>query len=392
MHLDPLMPKLVAAAFAVVAVGLFLRWLRQPHVVVYLVAGAILGPHALGLLTDVEGAARLGDAGVVLLLFFVGMEVSLPRLLANWRVAVIGTAVQIALTVGVVAALGAWLDWATGRVMLLGFVVSLSSTAVVVSMLREAGQLDSEIGHDAVGILLVQDLALVPMLLVIGLLADTPSDAGDVGLQVLGGLGTLGIVAWVVRKGPIRLPLIRRLAADHELQVFAALLLCFGLATLTALTQLSTALGAFVAGIVVASADESHWVHDSLNPLRVLLVALFFASVGMLIDLRFLVDAWWIVALLVLTVLVTNTLLKAGVLRALGRPWRRSFEIAAMLAQVGEFSFVLAAVGRQQGLISDYGYQLSVGLIAISLLASPLWIAGVRRLTGASPAAPPPAG
>ncbi len=381
MHLDPMMPKVVAAAFVVLLIGLFLRRFRQPHVVVYLMAGAIIGPHGIGILTDAGIAARLGDVGVVLLLFFVGMEVSLPRLVANWRVAIIGSALQIGLTVGVVWLVGAWLGWSTGRSVLLGFVVCLSSTAVVVSMLREWGQLDSEAGHDAVGVLLVQDLALVPMLIVIGLMADEPTTAGTVGLQIAGGVVIIALVAVVLRKGTISLPFAARLRSDHELQVFSAFVLCFGFATATAMAHLSTALGAFVAGIVVASARETEWVHKSLDALRVLLVALFFVSVGMLLDTSFLLEHWWILGALVIAVLLSNTFLNAGILRALGRPWAASIYVGSLLAQVGEFSFVLAAVGQEKGLISGYGYQMTVGLIALTLLLSPAWIAVVRRLT-----------
>jgi monovalent cation:H+ antiporter-2, CPA2 family len=382
MHLDPMMPKIVAAAFVVLLIGLFLRRYRQPHVVVYLIAGALIGPQGMALLPDVATATRIGDVGVVLLLFFVGMEVSLPRLVSNWRVAIVGTLAQILATVAVVMGVGWLLGWPLSRSVLLGFVVCLSSTAVVVSMLREWGKMDTQLGHDALGVLLVQDLAVVPMLLVIGLLADEPTTATTIGLQVVGGVVIIGIVGFIFRRGSISLPFARLLKADHELQVFSAFVLCFGLATVTALAHLSTALGAFVAGIIVASASETEWVHRSLEPLRVLLVALFFVSVGMLIDFGFLLENWYLVAGFVATVLVLNTFLTASVLKVLGRSWRQAIYTGALLAQVGEFSFVLAAVGYKQGLISEYGYQLAVALIVMTLVSSPGWVAGARLATG----------
>ena len=382
MHLDPMMPKLVAAAFVVLLIGLFLRRYHQPHVVVYLIAGVVLGPQVLGLLPDVASASRVGEVGVVLLLFFVGMEVSLPRLVSNWRVAIIGTLAQILTTVAVVTVLGWLLGWPMPRSVLLAFVVCLSSTAVVVSMLREWGQMDTQLGHDALGVLLVQDLAVVPMLLVIGLLSDQPTTAATVGLQVLGGVVIIGIVAFILHRGSISLPFARRLRSDHELQVFSAFVLCFGLATATAFAQLSTALGAFVAGIIVAASSETEWVHRSLEPLRVILVALFFVSVGMLIDFGFLLDHWYILTGFVAAVLLSNTFLTGSVLRVLGRPWRHALYTGALLAQVGEFSFVLAAVGRSQGLISDYGYQMAVALIVLTLMLSPGWVVAARALTG----------
>ncbi|MDF1562438.1 MAG: cation:proton antiporter [Deltaproteobacteria bacterium] len=345
MHLDPYLPKVVGAALLVLVLGMILRRLRQPHVIVYLLAGVLLGEHGLEIFAEPAVAARLGDFGVVLLLFFFGMEVSLPRLVANWKVAIGGTLLQILASVGLVLALGAFLDWPLGRSVLLGFVISLSSTAVVISILRSRGQLASQAGHDALGILLVQDMAVVPMLLVIGLLSTGAEDLTTVGLQVVGGVGIITVVALILRRGQISLPFASRLRDDHELQVFGAFVLCFGFATLTALFQLSTALGAFVAGIVVASARETEWVHRSLEPLRVLLVAVFFVSVGMMIDLGFVLE-----------------------------------HLAKLLAQVGEFSFVLAEVGGRSGLISDFGRNLAVGIIALSLLVSPAWIAVVSRL------------
>jgi CPA2 family monovalent cation:H+ antiporter-2 len=167
--------------------------------------------------------------------------------------------------------------------------------------------------------------------------------------------------------------------------VFTALVLCFGLALITALLGLSTALGAFVAGILVGAAPDTEWVKQTLAPFRVVFVALFFVSVGMLVDLGFVRDEWPVVLLLVALVVVTKTLINAGVLRLLRDPWRQSFYAGALLAQIGEFSFVLAAVGLQAGLLEAFGYQLAVAVISLSLLASPPWIRLVRALTGHRP-------
>ncbi|MCA9563366.1 MAG: cation:proton antiporter [Myxococcales bacterium] len=380
--MDPILPKAVATAFCVLLVGLVLRRFHQPHVIAYLLAGVLIGPHGLSFLNDPEAAARLGDAGVVLLLFFVGMEVSLKRLAENWRLALIGTSLQVLVTVGLLLLLGVWLGWPTGRSVLLAFVVSLSSTAVVVSILREWGEVNSDLGNDALGVLIVQDLAIVPMLLIIGLMGEQSSHASDVVLQVVGGAAVVALIGVIMRRGSIKLPFAARLRSDHELQVFSAFVLCFGFATLTALLHLSTALGAFVAGIVVASAKETEWVHESLDALRVLLVALFFVSVGMLLDVVFLLEHWLLVAGLVVAVMLLNTAVNAGIFRALGRDWRTSLFMGSILAQVGEFSFVLAAVGLQNRLISSFGYQISVGLIALTLLLSPGWISIFRRIAG----------
>jgi CPA2 family monovalent cation:H+ antiporter-2 len=165
---------------------------------------------------------------------------------------------------------------------------------------------------------------------------------------------------------------------DPDLQVLMPLVVCFGLALFSASLHLSTALGAFVAGIVIRASRSTGPAEHSLGALRVLFVAMFFASIGMLIDLDFIQRHWWDVLALVAMVLVANTLLNGTLLRVLGRSWREGFYAGALLAQIGEFSFVLAAVGFQAGVITGESYQTTVAVIAIGLLISPAWIKLVK--------------
>jgi CPA2 family monovalent cation:H+ antiporter-2 len=309
------------------------------------------------------------------------MEISLPRLTASWRIPVLGTLAQLAASVCFALLLGTGLGWPWQRAVLIGFVISLSSTAVVLKLLDTWRESDSPTGRDVIGILLAQDILIVPMLIIVGLLSGGRPAAREVTLQVLGGVGVLALLVWINRAGTVHLPLGRWLENDRELQVFAAFGTCFGLALATGLLGLSAALGAFVAGILVAAANETHWVHEALFPLHVLLVAAFFVSVGMLIDLDLLRAHGTTVALLVLAVLVTNTVINTVVLRVAGRSWQNSWYGGALLSQIGEFSFVLAAVGRESGLIVRFGYELTVAVIAVSLLISPFWIAGIKRIT-----------
>lgn len=384
MHLDPLLPRIVAAAFGILLLGLLGRRLRQPHVVTYLLAGVVLGPSGLGVFTEEQAIARLGDFGVVVLLFFVGMEVDLPRLAASWRLPVAGTALQIAASLGCVWLLGEWLDWPVGRIVLFGFAISLSSTALVVSMMRAWGELDTQAGRDALGVLLVQDFAVVPMVVVLGLLAGERPSYGHLALQIAGAAAVVGLLVLLLRGPRLRLPIVERLREDHELQVFAAFAICFGMAWGSALVGLSSALGSFVAGLVLSSSKETGWVHERLDSFRVLLVALFFVSVGMLIDLEFLTEHWGAPLALIGIALGLNTLINAGVLRWLGRDWGTSLYVGALLSQVGEFSFVLASVGREAGIIGNYAYQGTILVVAGTLVLTPLWIAAVRPFRGSA--------
>lgn len=380
MHFDPLILQIVGATLVILGVAFAMRALKQPHVVGYLLAGVLLGPHGFRFFREYELVNQIGELGVIFLLFFVGMETSPHRLLANWRVTFVGTAVQIAGSVGLMWVLGLWFHWPLERVILLGFVISLSSTAVVLNYLRDTGQLKSKIGQDALGILLAQDMALIPMLIVVNVMGGGEFNSRTLTLQAIGSLLTFALLAWMTVGKHVRLPLGRRLRNDHELQVFFAFGVCLGLALLTGLFQLSTALGAFVGGMLVGVARETNWVHHRLEPFRVVFVAVFFVSIGLLVDVPFVLENFWLILPLVFAVFIGNTAINATMLRTLGDPWGYSIYAGAYLAQIGEFSFVLAAVGVGARLISAYTYQLTVAVIALTLLLSPTWIALVRTV------------
>lgn len=386
MHLDPILPTLVGIALVMISLGLVSHVLKQPSIIGYLLAGIIVGPYVLGWVTDLDYVTRLGAFGVVLLLFFVGMEVSLPRLLSQWKIAVLGTLLQILLSVVCAWGLGLAFDWPLERSLLLGFVISLSSTAVVFKVLQDQNEMHTTVGQQATGILIAQDFAVIPMLIVVSVFGGQTPTAGEVTLQVVGGLLLFGLLAWLIRTPTVHMPFQRWLRADQELEVFVAFFLCFGLALLTGWMHLSAALGAFVAGIFISAARETSWVHERLEPFRIVFVALFFISVGMLVDLSFVWEHKLVISLFVLAAYLTNTFVNAFALRLLGQPWKTSLYAGAVLAQIGEFSFILAAVGAETGMISSFGYQITVAVIAISLLISPLWIAIARRLFS-SPAA-----
>ncbi|MDH5230305.1 MAG: cation:proton antiporter [Gammaproteobacteria bacterium] len=380
MHLDPIMPYLVGAVFAVLAMGLLLRSLHQPHVVGYLLVGVTLGPHGFALINDEVILSRLGSIGVVMLLFFIGMEVSPKKLVQNWKVAFIGTLFQILISVACVWPLGLYLDWPQERIILIGFVISLSSTAVVLKLLQEWNEFNSRVGQNVLVILLAQDLAIIPMLIILSMMGPSVENTATIGLQMLGAIFICVILGYIAFKETIHLPLSKLLKNDHEMQVFAALSICLGLALLTGLLGLSTALGAFVGGIIIGAARETQWVHQSLESFRVVFVALFFVSIGLLVNLSFVVEHWPQILSLVVLVILSNTLINGAILRVLGESWRESLYAGTLLSQIGEFSFVLAAVGIQAKIISEYGYQLTVAVISITLLFSPAWIMLIKAL------------
>jgi CPA2 family monovalent cation:H+ antiporter-2 len=254
MHVDPLLPVAVEMLVAILLLAVILKRLKQPYVIGYLVAGVLLGLHGQGLIADQAAQERLSAIGVVLLLFFIGMEVSSRRLVSGWKVAVIGTVAQIGSSVVIAWPIGLVLDWPLARSVLMGFVISLSSTAVVLKMLQDWGEIDTDTGQDVLGVLLFQDMAVMTMLIGLAFMSGDRPDLGALALQGTGGVLILALMVPVLVKDSINLPLARWLKEDTEMQVCAAPIVCFRLATLTGMFRLSTALGAFVDRMVIGSA------------------------------------------------------------------------------------------------------------------------------------------
>jgi CPA2 family monovalent cation:H+ antiporter-2 len=382
MHGDTLIPVYTLVIVTILITGLIFKTIRIPYVVSYLFVGMLLGPNGIGFVENILLIRQFEIVGLVFLLFFVGMEISLEDLLKNWKVPVIGTIIQIVFTAGIVFLLGTFLQWRLIRVLLIGFVISLSSTAVVIKLLNEWNQHDTRVGRNVIGVLLVQDIALIPMIIVLDLMQGQSMPASDLILQLIGGTLLVFILIYLFRRKEIHLPFMRYFRGHKELQIFGALAICFGMVMLSEVFRLSPFLGAFVAGIYVRAARETDWIHITLEPFYIFFVAIFFVSVGMMLDINFVLENLGIISLLVGLVFILNTAVNSGMMRLLGESWRESLLGGAMLAQVGEFSFVLLSVGEQSGIVSDFTYQTILALITLTLILSPAWIAILKRFTG----------
>jgi len=320
----------------------------------------------------------MGELGVIMLMFFIGMEVSLPRLIAGWRVAVFGTGAQILVSVLIctLATYFAGLAWQTG--VLFGFIVSMSSTAVVLSMLKDSGELEHPFGQNALGVLLMQDLAIVPMMIVIGLIGGTGGDWTATAVQLAGGGLLVALAIWLMRTPGWRIPVWLTQGTDRR--VMLGLLLCFSAAVLTAELGLSAPFGAFLAGMLLHASDQSEWVEEHLRSLYVVFVAIFFLSVGMLVDIHFVLAHLGLMFSLTLAVLVLNSGINSLVLRALGESWPVALMTGGVLGQIGEFSFLLASLGLSLGLISEVASHITIAVIALTLMLSPLWMMGIKSM------------
>ncbi len=375
---------LLVISLLIVVLGLILKRFNQPYIIAYILSGVILGPHGLEVVTDIAFAQHLGDIGLIILMFFIGMEISLPDFLKRWKVAFFGTGMQVIFSVILMSVLGYFLEWSFNRVVLLGFIISISSSAVVIKLIQDQADQNSKTSQNVISILLTQDILIVPMIILLSLLGGEVLDMGQVALQITGGILIIATMIYLIKKQRIRLPFEKVLSQDHELQIFAGLIACFGIALVTSLFELSASLGALVSGILINASNSSKWLHDSLHSFRVILISIFFISVGMLIDLMFLKEHLLAVSLLVLIVYLSNHGINAISLRLLGNTWKESLIGGSFLAQIGEFSFVLATIGLQQGIITNYGYQITIIVIAITIFISPFWVLITQTAIGAS--------
>lgn len=366
--------------FVVIFVGILLKGLQQPLIVAYIITGILLGPYGIGFIEDIKVVEELGELGLILLLFFIGMEISLPDLVKLWKTSLFGTLIQIGASFLAVYALGYFINWELRQVIVVAFVISLSSSAVVIKLLESKNEINTAIGQNVISILLMQDMLIVPMLIVTELLAGVKPTTEEIILQSAGGLLIIGIFIFILRKGKIKLPFSKLMEKDHELQVFIAILFSFGFASFTAFLGLSAALGAFFAGIIVHATDTKEWFHDSLHGFRVSFVSMFFVSIGMLINIQFISDNWIIISLLVLSAFLTNHLINTFTLNFFCRIWRNSIYGGALLAQIGELSFIVAATAYYRDVINEFTYQLSIASISITLLLSPFWIMITKKI------------
>ncbi|AEI36473.1 MULTISPECIES: cation:proton antiporter [Francisella] len=378
MHNHPSILVFVLVMLGILIVTITLKKLKQPYVVAYLLTGILLGPYGLELIQDQENLAQLGEIGVILLLFFAGMEVSPRKFAENWKVPTIGTILQIVITSFIVSIVGMVLEWSLAKILLFGAVISLSSTAVVLKLLNDSGSMKTRLGQNVLGVLLIQDLAVVPMLIILRTIGGEEPSISQILIQILGGVFVISIATFMAIKKNLKIPFISVLGKDEEMRVFAALVICFGMAAFTESLALSSALGAFIGGMIVSTVEETEWVGHSLSTVKTIFMALFFISIGMLIDLNLFWNHIELFISLLLITYILNTTINALIFKALRQRLDEALIGGAMLSQIGEFSFVLISMGYVSGILTNSLYQYCITLISLSLLFSPLWISGVN--------------
>jgi CPA2 family monovalent cation:H+ antiporter-2 len=385
--LDFLKDLVVVFASGLVAVALLGR-LRVPSIAGYIIAGIVVGPGVLGIVSDAHEIEVLAEVGVVLLLFGIGLELSLDRIRRLLRAVLLGGALQVGVTILVVIAVGRMLEVPIQKAVFLGFVVAVSSTAIVLRGLSSRGEIDAPHGRLTVGILIFQDFCVVPMMLVLPLLSGTELDGGPA-LQTLS--IAVAVLAGVLLAAKFIAPRLLRLAAEtrqRDVFVLSVAVICLGVAWLVSYAGVSVALGAFLAGLVVSGSEFRHQALSDLIPLREVLASVFFVSVGMLLDTTDVMDRIGPILLLLLAILVGKFTVIFLVSAVMQLPIRVSVLTAAALCQVGEFSFILLRGGREVDLISEQLLDTLLVAVILSMLVTPFLLhlgprlaAGVGRIT-----------
>jgi CPA2 family monovalent cation:H+ antiporter-2 len=371
---------LVAIAIPVVAAA---QRLRIPSIVGFLATGVVIGPFALGWIHEVESVRQLAEIGVVLLLFAIGLELSLARVIAIGPLILQGGAIQVVGTLGVVTAVAFLFDVPFETALVLGALAALSSTAIVLKVLKDRDALDSTHGRVVVAILLFQDLAIVPLILLVRILggADEP-----VGMLVQEVAVSLGVVAAMVVGGRFAVPwVLERLVNldNREIFTLGIMFLGLGAAFVTASFGLSLALGAFLAGLVISESEFGFQALSDVLPFRDTFSGIFFISVGMLLDVGAVIADPAPYLLAAVAIVAIKTVVGAGATLTLRRPFQVSIMAGMALSQVGEFSFVLATVARPFELLTPALDQLFLGSAVLTMLITPFTIAGARPVSAA---------
>jgi CPA2 family monovalent cation:H+ antiporter-2 len=370
------MDFMLAAVAVIVLSVVLLYWGHRfglPSIVSFLVIGMVAGPFGLALITDQTFIATLGEIGIVLLLFTIGLEFSFQSFLRSWRAVIIGGLVQICTTIVATTAINLAFQMPFNEALLFGFIVSLSSTAIVMKILQEKGEVDTLQGRTLLGILICQDLAIIPMMLIVPLLsgnssgfdlAEAPYEIAKIALIFLI-IVVLGY--WLIPRFLFRVAKER----SRELFLFTIAGICLVIAWLTSEAGLSFTLGAFIAGLIIGESDYNIDALGHIIPFRDVFAAIFFLSIGMLLNTGTMIDNFYFVIVTILGIFLVKILTGSFSAAVLGMPARVCIFTGLALAQIGEFSFVLAGTGRDAGVIAEPVYQVFLAGAIVTMAFTP---------------------
>lgn len=374
MELIVLEDIVIIFAFATAVNYLFTK-IKIPTIIGYLLTGIVTGPYLLGVIDSAHEIEFMAEIGIVLLMFTIGLEFSLNHLIKIRKIVFFGGFLQLFLTAGVTAFFARMFNMSWEASVFIGFLTALSSTALVLKILQERGELSSNYGRTVVGILIFQDLVLVPLLLFTPMLGGQTAHIGSE-LVVLG-TKTLGIMALVYVGNRWIMPRVLHLIAltkNQELFLMSILLVCLAVALLTSEMGLSLAFGAFLGGLMISRSEYSQDAFSHLIPFKDTFTSFFFVSIGMLLNLDYVLQNIPVILATVLLVILIKTFVAGATAFSLGHTFRGTVVVGLGLAQIGEFSFILAKAGQTYQILTEYNYQLFLAVTILSMAVSPFLI------------------
>ncbi|HWF64765.1 MAG TPA: cation:proton antiporter, partial [Rhizomicrobium sp.] len=380
MHIESITAIALVLA-AAVALGFAMSRVRMPAAAGFILVGVALGPSGLGLIQTSSSIETLADLGVLMLLFIIGMELRLQSFRKSLPLALTLTALTIVITVSSVILFTSFVHGEVLGGAVIGAMLSISSTAVAMKMMEDAGEKDTAAGRLALAILVAQDLAVVPLLLITNGLGAAPTRLGivEIALKLALALVLLGgFIAILGKIKSFRFPGSEYLLSDFDVGTLGVLGICFAAAAASGILGLSPALGAFLGGLAVGHSTLRRGALTLAQPVQSILLFVFFLSVGLLIDLHYLVAQAWVILAALVVVTGGKTFLNWLLLMLAGESFGTATEASLFLSPVGEFSFVIASAGLTAGVLTDAGHKLAIAVIAMSLLVSPLWFLSAR--------------
>ena len=369
----PLLKDIVIIFALSTFVNFLFTKIKIPTIIGYLLTGVITGPYFLGIVGSNHQIELLAEIGVILLMFTIGLEFSINHLLRIRKIVFFGGFMQLILTAGITMLVARLYNLSWPGALFVGFLTALSSTAVVLKLMQERSEITSNYGRTVLGILIFQDVILIPLLLFTPMLG---SEASDVGGQLLPLLGKTVVLIGLVYVGnrwlmPKLLQLVA-LTKNQELFMMSIFAICLSVALLTSEMGISLAFGAFLAGLMISESEYSANAFGHLIPFKDTFTSFFFVSIGLLLDLSFVADHLMLVFSTVLLVLVIKMVIAGGTAFVLGHTFRGTIMVGFALCQVGEFSFILAQSGLKYNIIPDYYYQLFLAVAIISMSVTPI--------------------
>jgi CPA2 family monovalent cation:H+ antiporter-2 len=383
----PLVEEFAITVAAAAAFGYLAQRVGLVSIVGFLVAGVAIGPNALGLIDDLELVEQMAEIGVIFLMFYIGLELSGEMLRKMGSLLFGGGALQVGLTITLVTGVAVLFGVDTKPAIYTGCLVALSSTAVVLKLLSTKGETNTPTGSVAVAFLIFQDIAVVLLVLLVPMLGD---DGGDIGEIAWATARALIVILLLIIIAKWVIPLILDRVAEHtdgEEFLLAVVALAGGVAYAVTLFGLTASLGAFVAGLVVAAGPHRDRATKNIMPFQALFAAVFFASIGMLLDPDTVLDLWPVILFFCALAVVIKLISTGIAAKVFGQPWPVAAASSFVLAQVGEFAFILEKIGRDAGLTpadrGDDGSQVFIAVTVVLIALTPLLYSTGRRLQAA---------